>query len=102
MYFGKKETLEDLARARTHRTKLKKVWSGHVVRDWAELGEYWMGVKVIMDAVRERLGGDEGILKTINADGEGHVKSIVLEIRDKLIGFEEGEDGRRRFTTFRA
>lgn len=62
----------------------KSVFSGTNVRDWTDLGGYWLGVKKIMDGVRERLGGDESISKFVAEKGEEELKSIVLEVQIEL------------------
>lgn len=62
----------------------KSVFSGTNVRDWTDLGGYWLGVKKIMDGVRERLGGDELISKFVAEKGEEKLKSIVLEVQIEL------------------
>ncbi|KAG6841253.1 hypothetical protein C0991_000393 [Blastosporella zonata] len=84
IYFNKKGLFDALARERDQRATLKRVFSGSQVRDWTELGDYWKGVKLIMDAVRERLGGDEGVLKLYDVEGEDGVKRVVLEEKERL------------------
>ncbi|KAG6845604.1 hypothetical protein H0H87_006657 [Tephrocybe sp. NHM501043] len=92
VYFNKKGLYEALTREREDRAALKQVFSGSQVRDWAELGNYWKGVKLIMDAVRERLGGDEGVLRLYEDEGEEGVKRVVLEEKGRLsIASSEGE-----------
>ena len=83
-FFQKKEEFEALAQARNDRQRLKEVFSGSRVRDWAEMGERWKGVKAIMDAVRERLGGEEGVLKFVRENSEDELRKVVLEVRDSL------------------
>ncbi|EDR13361.1 uncharacterized protein LACBIDRAFT_309137 [Laccaria bicolor S238N-H82] len=83
-FFQKKEEFEALARARNDRQRLKEVFSGSRVREWAEMGERWKGVKAIMDAVRQRLGGEEGVLKFVTENGEEELRKVVLEVRDSL------------------
>lgn len=85
IYFKKKEVFDALVRERVQRLELKQVFAGHKVRDWANLGEYWKGVKLVMDAVRERCGGDEGVWKIYEKDGEEGVKKIVLQVKDQVL-----------------
>lgn len=84
IFFNKKEEFESLARDRLNRLRLKEVFSGSRVRDWAELGEYWKGVKLIMDEVRTRMGGEEAILEFLNKNSEDDLKKIVLQVKDDL------------------
>lgn len=84
VHFNKKDVFDTLAREREQRVGLKQAWSGSRVRDWAELGNYWKGVKLIMDAVRERLGGDEGVAKLYQREGEDGIKRVVLEEKKHL------------------
>ncbi|KAG6909300.1 hypothetical protein DXG01_001244 [Tephrocybe rancida] len=84
VHFNKKDHFDALARERDQRATLKHVFNGFSVRDWAELGDYWKGVKLIMDAVRERFGGDEGVLRLYGEEGEEGVKRVVLEEKKRL------------------
>lgn len=84
VYFGKKEEFDAVNREHSQRVRLKQTFTGSKVRDWTDLGEYWKGVKLIMDAVRLRVGGDEGVLKILDGEGEEGLKRIVLEIKDEL------------------
>lgn len=63
---------------------LKNVFSGTTVRDWTDLGNYWLGVKKIMDGVRERLGGDAKVCEFVNEKGEERLREIVLEVQAEL------------------
>ncbi|KAF8073591.1 hypothetical protein FPV67DRAFT_1376021, partial [Lyophyllum atratum] len=83
-YFDKKEEFEALTHERTHRARSKEVFNGTKVRDWADLGEHWMAVKLIMDTVREKYGGEAGVLKLYDEEGEQGVKRIVLEAKEQL------------------
>ncbi|KAG6835223.1 hypothetical protein H0H93_003766 [Arthromyces matolae] len=83
-YFGKKSVFDAMAREREEKAILKQVFSGARVRDWAELGEHWKGVKLIMDGVREKFGGNEGVLKLYNSQGEEGIKKVVLEEQQRL------------------
>lgn len=84
-YFGKKKAFETLVQERTRRLELKEVFSGHKVRDWADLGNHWKGVKLIMDAVRERYGGDEGIWELYDREGEEGVKKVVVQVKEDML-----------------
>jgi len=84
IFFNKKEEFESLARDRQNRSRLKEVFSGSRIRDWAELGEYWKGVKLIMDEVRTRMGGEGAILEFLNKNSEEDLKKIVLQVKDDL------------------
>lgn len=84
IFFNKKEAFEALAKVRFNKQKLKDVFSGHQVREWAELGEYWKGVKLVMDEVRLRMGGEEGILEFLDNHSEEDLKNIVIQVRNDL------------------
>ncbi|KAF9464180.1 hypothetical protein BDZ94DRAFT_1257197 [Collybia nuda] len=83
-YFGKKEEFDSLARERSQRIQLKQTFTGSKIRDWTDLGEYWKGVKLIMDTVRLRVGGEEGVLRILDGEGEEGLKRVVLEVKDEL------------------
>ncbi|KAF8158169.1 hypothetical protein B0H34DRAFT_444063 [Crassisporium funariophilum] len=83
-FFRKREEYEALAIVRSNRLKLKEFFSGSRIRDWTELGEYWKGVKMIMDEVRERLGGDEGVVGFLDKNGEAAFKVFVLQAQKDL------------------
>jgi len=84
VYFGKKEAFDKLARERHRRLLLKEIFNGARVSDLAGLGTNWKRVKWVMDAVRARVGGDEGVLDIYDAEGEHGVKRLVLEAREQL------------------
>jgi hypothetical protein len=84
VFFNKKEEYETLLRLRSARAQLKESFKGTVVNEWAELDGHWRGVKKIMDGVRERVGGDDGILHILDVEGQEGLKRRVLETRDEL------------------
>jgi len=84
VYFNKKEVFEAINGERTRRAHLKQIFNGTRVRDWTELGEHWKGVKLIMDWVREKYGGDDGVLRLYDGEGEQAVKRVVLEAKEQL------------------
>ncbi|KAF9556738.1 hypothetical protein CPC08DRAFT_669482 [Agrocybe pediades] len=88
VFFQKKEEYENMAKAaaqaRTVRALRKDSFSGHVVRDWTGLGEHWKGVKIIMDEVRARMGGDAAIVEFLRENSEDDLKTIVLQVQDDL------------------
>ncbi|KAL0578635.1 G4 quadruplex nucleic acid binding protein [Marasmius crinis-equi] len=85
VHFGKKTELEAFLRQTKTRETLKKVFNGHNVRDWAQLGTRWKTVKLVMDAVREKFGGDEGLMNIIETEGEDGIKRRVLECSKDLV-----------------
>ncbi|KAG6900347.1 hypothetical protein C0995_003852 [Termitomyces sp. Mi166 len=66
VHFNKKDAFEALARERERRASLKQ------------------GVKMIMDKVRERLGGEEGVTEFFGREGENGVRRVVLEEKERL------------------
>jgi len=84
VHFKQKEAFDALTRERLLRTRVKEVFRGATVRDWTNLGEHWKGVKIVMDAVRERVGEEEGILRILGAEGEEGVKQIVLNVKEEV------------------
>ncbi|KDR82865.1 hypothetical protein GALMADRAFT_238482 [Galerina marginata CBS 339.88] len=84
LFFKKKEEFDSIALDRSNRAKLKELFSGSRVRDWAQLGEYWKGVKLVMEEVRRRLGGEEGIIRFLETGTEDDLKAIVLQVQADL------------------
>lgn len=91
IFFNKKEEYGALVRERLNRQHLKEVFTGSKVRDMAHLGEYWKGVKMLMDAVREEVGGEENIVPYVEREGEEGLKTLVLTIQKRL-GIYASED----------
>lgn len=83
-FFNKRFELNQRRSLYRQKQVAKNVFSGTNVRDWTDLGGYWLGVKKIMDRVRERLGGDELISQLISEKGEEKLRSIVLEVQAEL------------------
>jgi len=84
VFFKKREAYDALVLERSNRIRRKEIFSGSTVRDWADMGEYWKGVKLIMDEVRVRLGGEERVLIFLDKNGEQALKDIVLQVKDDL------------------
>ena len=84
LFFGKKDTFEAIARQRLAKQVFKENFNGSRVRDWAELGGNWKAVKSIMTEVRQRLGGDEGVLKFIASHSQDELKAFVLQVKIDL------------------
>lgn len=84
IFFERKQAFDTLGVERSNRIWIKEHFSGSIVREYADLGGYWKGVKLIMDEVRVRLGGDEGILIFLDKNGEQTLKDIVLQVKDEL------------------
>ena len=83
-FFKKQEEYKSVVAERSRRARLKEAFSGHQVRDWAQLGNYWRGAKLIMDEVRRRLGGEEGIYNFLKENSEEDLKAIVLQVQADL------------------
>ncbi|KAJ7022602.1 hypothetical protein C8F04DRAFT_234898 [Mycena alexandri] len=84
-YFGKKEAFDALEREEADRVRLKEVFNGNSVRTWVGLRkEEWKELKMIIDEVRRRAGGEAGILKILDERGEDGVKECVLQAAAKL------------------
>ena len=84
VFFKKREAYDALVLERSNGIRRKGIFSGSTVRDWADMGGYWKGVKLIMDEVRVRLGGEERVLIFLNKNGEQALKDIVLQVKDDL------------------
>ncbi|KAG6865195.1 hypothetical protein C0991_004566 [Blastosporella zonata] len=84
-YFNKKHEFDALVCRRGQRARLKEVFNSANVRDWANLGNDWQSLKLIMEAVREKLGGEEGVLKLYDESGESGVKQLVLEVQKQVL-----------------
>lgn len=83
-FFDKRSELNERKAVYKQKETLINSFSGPNVRDWTDLGNYWLGVKKIMDGVRDRLGGDDNIGKLISEEGEERLKCIVLEVQVEL------------------
>ena len=83
-HFNKMEEYNGVQKAREVQKKVRGVFSGHQVRDWADIGEYWRGVKMIMDEIRRQLGGEAKVLEFYEENGEEALKILVREVRDNL------------------
>ncbi|KAF5389273.1 hypothetical protein D9757_003542 [Collybiopsis confluens] len=77
--FGRLEEVENYMREFEARKILKTTFNGSVVKGWTELGNNWRGVKVVMDMVRERHGGEEGLLQIYLLEGEEGLKERVMK-----------------------
>jgi len=84
IFFKKKEEYDNLRKARLNKNLVKGAFSGHRIRDWTDLGEYWKGVKIIMDEVRVRMGGDNAIAEFLMKNSEDDLKAIVLKAQADL------------------
>lgn len=84
VFFKKKEAFDALVLERSNKIRLKGVFSGSTVHNWADMKGYWKGVKLIMDEVRARLGGEDGVLIFLDKNGEQDLKDIVLQVKDEL------------------
>ncbi|KAJ7773064.1 hypothetical protein B0H16DRAFT_1511127 [Mycena metata] len=84
-YFGKKEEFDALNREDAEKARLREGFNGTKVRAWTELtGGQWKELKLIMDEVRGRVGGEPGILKILDERGEEGIKEYVLQAKEKL------------------
>ncbi|KAK0504045.1 hypothetical protein EDD18DRAFT_1457129 [Armillaria luteobubalina] len=86
-HFDKHVTLNVQMHEITARSRLKAAFNGKIVAEWAEMGTQWLGVKKIMDRVREQCGGgDEHVLKLIDNEENGEKKLIqmVIQAREDL------------------
>ncbi|EAU85965.2 hypothetical protein CC1G_02988 [Coprinopsis cinerea okayama7 len=83
-YFDKTAQFETRLESRRIQQRTQAVFSGHRVRDWAELGEHWKGVKMIMDKIREMLGGERKVLEFYDSNGEDALRALVVAVRDDL------------------
>ncbi|KAJ3512081.1 hypothetical protein NMY22_g15440 [Coprinellus aureogranulatus] len=92
IFFNKKAELEARSTAQINRERVRKTFCGHNVRDWIDLGDHWRGVKMVMDEIRKRMGGEEGVLKFLDdlektgepGEGEERLKEIAISVRDEL------------------
>lgn len=80
-HFGKREEVETFLREEAARAQYKATFNGKRVAQWAEMGEDWRRVKIIMDHVRTQCGGDEGISRMIQENSEDAEKTLVDMVR---------------------
>ncbi|KAJ2922244.1 hypothetical protein H1R20_g14856, partial [Candolleomyces eurysporus] len=83
-YFEKASEFQALIEADYTRQRLRSSFSGHQVRDWADMGNYWPGVKKIMDTMRAQMGGDEGVLRFLEDKGEEELCAAAIRVRNEL------------------
>ncbi|KAH6912670.1 hypothetical protein BKA70DRAFT_1097375 [Coprinopsis sp. MPI-PUGE-AT-0042] len=83
-HFNKASEYNAAQTARETQQKVRSVFSGHQVRDWADLGEHWKGVKMIMDEVRKRMGGEGKVLEFYDERGEEALAALIRDVRDDL------------------
>ena len=87
VYFGRKEAFDELTRSRTTRARFKTAFNGQKVTEWAGLDQKdqnWQALKLIMDGIRQRLGGDDDILSFWEQNGEEGLKRMTLEVKAEL------------------
>lgn len=87
LFFDKREAFDAIVRARTNKQRFKAFFNGSLVRHWAELSDGdWYAVKLIIDEVRRRLGGDVGIMGLLDDDsfGQEQLEDLVHQIKDDL------------------
>ncbi|KAK7469212.1 hypothetical protein VKT23_003701 [Stygiomarasmius scandens] len=82
-YFSKKDEVESRWREYEARKRMKATFNGNKVKSWT-LSDNWKDVKSVMDKVRERYGGDEGVSKLLEEEGEDILKERVLEAFEKM------------------
>lgn len=83
-FFGKRTELNERRAVERRRELLKQFFSGSCVRDWTGLGNYWLGVKKIMDGVREKFDGEINIAKCLEEEGAERLRGIVLDVQTNL------------------
>ena len=88
VYFNKKDEFEVLARARVTRKQLKSVFNAQKVADWTGPSSDWRTVKSVMQGMRGRLKGDEGVLKCWEEKGEEELQRIALVVLGELDPFD--------------
>ncbi|KAJ7104269.1 hypothetical protein B0H15DRAFT_1016646 [Mycena belliarum] len=84
-YFGKKEEFDSLAREDANKARLKEGFNGLKVQAWTGMsGEQWKDLKATMDLVRSWVGGEPGILKILNEQGEAGIRELVLRAKEEV------------------
>ncbi|KAH7913394.1 hypothetical protein BJ138DRAFT_1171301 [Hygrophoropsis aurantiaca] len=76
--FGKKDERDLLVRQRYEKEWMKHNFNGKLVAEWTGLG--WKGVKVVMDAVRIKVGGESMLIGRRTAE----LKDLVGQAKDEL------------------
>jgi len=94
LFFDKREAFDDIVRARINKQRFKSFFNGSLVRHWAELSDGdWLAVKLIVDEVRRRLGGDVGIMGLLDdSHGQEELEDLVHQIKDDLHIVTTAED----------
>lgn len=62
-YFNKDAEYDGLITDLEKKKRIKELWSGNKVREWTRISEQgqWRTVREVMNRVREKLAGDEGV-----------------------------------------
>lgn len=100
--FGKRKEFDDTVRDIYLFCEVKKVFSGSLVKEWAEIS-YWKDVKIVTDAMRVR------VLEGIDAaDRDWRVemiklsveerRALALELREELIPRKSVEESHTKGT----
>ncbi|KAJ3802483.1 hypothetical protein GGU11DRAFT_865496 [Lentinula aff. detonsa] len=76
--FGRRDEVATVVREFEGRKKIKNGFNGTVVDAWIGSNGNWRKVKTVMDKVRERHGGEEGILRILELEGEDGLKQRVM------------------------
>lgn len=82
-FFSKKDEFDDLVHQRLQRLRFKKSFSGNSVREWTQIND-GMAVKLIMDEVRHRLGGEQGVWNFLDEHSEDALKVFVHQVQTEL------------------
>jgi hypothetical protein len=90
-FFGKKSEFNTIIETHYRHRRMRELWSGSRVNEWAELHSHWRTVKKVMDGVREKVGGDEGVLNLDEEELIAMVKEIGQEMKAAWIAQEAQE-----------
>jgi hypothetical protein len=84
VHFNKKAQFDAIDDSRIVKQIVKARFNGTKVGEWTDLTGRWREVKKIMDVVRERLGGEEGVIRFLEAEGDEGIQRIVLEVWESI------------------
>jgi hypothetical protein len=84
VHFHRKDAKDAHERSVRERGARKTAFNGNKVGAWIGYIGRWREVKVVMDAVRARLGGDERVLELVSREGEEVLRGVVLEVAHEL------------------
>jgi hypothetical protein len=90
VHFNRKAEFDAMVHSKAIKQTAKAGFNGTKVGEWTGLTGRWREVKRIMDAVRKRLGGEEGVAKLLETVGDEGMKQLVVDVWEGIKVEDEG------------